>query len=346
MSAPVRIRRIALVTVIAVGLTAAIGAVVAVVASRQPPGPPPGPPPAAGFYLRDGRLYDANHHDFVMRGVGHVHSRYPEQTPGVLAAAKSMGANTVRLELSTGALARRSDPGDLAQVVSQCRQHRLICVLTAWDTTGWADRHGAIHQGEAVDYWLSVRQALVGQEKYVIVNIANEPYGLEKIDTWRQDTVESIRRLREGGFRHTLMVDAPDWGQDRSFTMRDNAAAVLRADPQHNTLFSIHMYGAFDQPSKVTDYLDRYVRSQLPVVVGEFSFAHLDGDVPEDTVMSAAQQRGIGYLGWSWSGNGGDVSYLDMVTDFEPEALTRWGKRIFHGPDGIAHTSQEASVYR
>ena len=35
-----------------------------------------------------------------------------------------------------------------------------------------------------------------------------------------------------------------------------------------------------------------------------------------------------------------------MVTDFEPEALTRWGKRIFHGPDGIAHTSQEASVYR
>ncbi len=231
-------------------------------------------------------------------------------------------------------------------MASQCREHRLICVFTAWDTTGWGDRHGAIHQSEAVDYWIGVREALDGLEQYVIINVANEPYGLERIHTWRQDTIDSIRRLRAAGIRHTLMIDAPDWGQDRSFTMRDNAAAVLRADPQRNIVFSIHMYGAFDEPRKVTDYLDRYVRHRLPLVIGEFGFAHLDGDVPEDTIMSAAESRGIGYLGWSWSGNGGEVSYLDMVSEFDPTMLTKWGQRIFHGPDGIQHTSREASIYQ
>ncbi|MGC9667550.1 hypothetical protein ACNTMW_13450 [Planosporangium sp. 12N6] len=34
------------------------------------------------------------------------------------------------------------------------------------------------------------------------------------------------------GFPHTLMVDAPDWGQELSFTMRDNAGVRAEAtDP-------------------------------------------------------------------------------------------------------------------
>ena len=45
--------------------------------------PPPDPPPAAGFYVRDGRLYDARHHDFVMRGVGHMSTAAtPSRHPG------------------------------------------------------------------------------------------------------------------------------------------------------------------------------------------------------------------------------------------------------------------------
>jgi mannan endo-1,4-beta-mannosidase len=140
-------------------------------------------------------------------------------------------------------------------------------------------------------------------------------------------------------------VDAPNWGQDWQFIMRDNAASVFATDPQKNTIFSIHMYGVFDTAAEITDYLGRFQTAGLPIVVGEFGFDHSDGNPDEDTIFAQAQSRGIGYLGWSWSGNGGGVEYLDMVTSFNPSALTTWGQRIFNGANGIKATSQEASVY-
>ena len=61
--------------------------------------------------------------------------------------------------------------------------------------------------------------------------------------------------------------------------------------------------------------------------------------------MATRQASGIGYLGWSWSGNGGGVEYLDMVTNFNPAQLTTWGQRIFNGANGIRATAREATIY-
>jgi mannan endo-1,4-beta-mannosidase len=141
------------------------------------------------------------------------------------------------------------------------------------------------------------------------------------------------------------MVDAPNWGQDWQFVMRDNAAAVFAADPRRNTIFSIHMYGVFDTAAEVTDYLGRFRTAGLPLVIGEFGDMHSDGDPDENAIMATAQQLGVGYLGWSWSGNGGGVEYLDLVTNFDGSALTSWGRRLFTGADGITSTSREAAVF-
>ncbi|WP_261991497.1 hypothetical protein [Streptomyces sp. OR43] len=32
---------------------------------------------------------------------------------------------------------------------------------------------------------------------------------------------------------------------------------------------------------------------------------------------ATAQSLGVGYIGWSWSGNGSGVAYLDMVNGFD-----------------------------
>ncbi|CAM5699368.1 hypothetical protein SALBM217S_00574 [Streptomyces griseoloalbus] len=114
--------------------------------------------------------------------------------------------------------------------------------------------------------------------------------------------------------------------------MRDNAASVFAADPDANTVFSIHMYGVFDTAAEVSDYLGRFVAAELPIVVGESGHDHSDGNPDEDAVLSVTRQLGIGYLGWSWSGNGGGVEYLDMVEDFDPDRMTGWGQRLFDGP--------------
>ncbi|MEV4478446.1 cellulase family glycosylhydrolase [Micromonospora coxensis] len=299
---------------------------------------------AAGFTVSGGKLYDANGTEFVMRGVNHAHTWYPQQTSS-FANIKALGANTVRVVLASGDRWTKNSAADVGNVISLCKANRLICVLEVHDTTGYGEQSGAITLDRAVDYWLSIASALQGQEKYVIVNIGNEPYGNQGYGTWATDTANAIKRLRANGISHTIMVDAPNWGQDWSFTMRDNAASVFNADPQKNTVFSIHMYGVFDTAAEVSDYLGRFRSAGLPIVVGEFGHNHSDGNPDEDAILSYSQANGIGYLGWSWSGNGGGVEYLDMAVNFDPNNLSSWGQRIFNGPNGIKQTAREASVF-
>ncbi|MCP3768366.1 cellulase family glycosylhydrolase [Streptomyces sp. MAR25Y5] len=297
-----------------------------------------------GFHVENGRLLEASGNDFVMRGVNHAHTWYADRI-GSLAHIKAKGANTVRVVLSSGDRWTANDAADVANVVAQCKQNRLICVLEVHDTTGYGEQSGAVTLSRAADYWIGVRSALTGQEDHVIVNIGNEPHGNTGYANWTADTKAAIQKLRDAGFDHTLMVDAPNWGQDWAFTMRDNAASVFAADPDANTVFSIHMYGVFDTAAEVSDYLGRFVSARLPIVVGEFGHDHSDGNPDEDAILAVTQQLGLGYLGWSWSGNGGGVEYLDMVTNFDPARLTSWGQRLFNGANGIAATSEEAEIY-
>lgn len=299
---------------------------------------------ATGFYIDNGRLYDANGNDFVMRGVNHAHTWYTHQTSS-LANIKNAGANTVRVVLSSGDRWTRNDASDVANVISLCKQNRLICMLEVHDTTGYGEEGAAASLDEAVDYWLSIQSVLTGEEAYVLINIGNEPYGNSGYQTWAADTSAAINRLRNAGFDHTIVVDAPNWGQDWTFTMRDNAASVFASDPDANTLFSIHMYGVFDTAVEIQNYLDTFVNAGLPIIVGEFGHNHSDGNPDEDTILAYTETLGLGYLGWSWSGNGGGVEYLDMVINFDPNNMSTWGDRLFNGPNGIVATAVEASVF-
>ncbi|WP_236244737.1 cellulase family glycosylhydrolase [Streptomyces sp. CC210A] len=298
-----------------------------------------------GFRVADGRLLDATGQDFVLRGVNHAHTWYPATTPRALADLKQLGANSARIVLSTGDRWTRNGAADVAAVVGQCKANKLVCVLEAHDTTGYGEQSGAVSLAAAVDYWLEIANAVKGQEKYVVINLGNEPHGNTGYTAWTRDTKDAIGRLRAAGFDHTLMVDAPNWGQDWSNTMRDHAPEVFAADPDRNTVFSIHMYGVYDTAAEVRSYLDSFVSRGLPVVVGEFGHDHSDGNPDEDAIMATARQLGVGYLGWSWSGNGGGVEYLDLATGFDASRLTPWGQRLFHGTDGIRETSREAGVY-
>ena len=81
-----------------------------------------------GFRVQNGRLLEANGNDFVMRGVNHAHTWYPDRISS-FAHIKAKGANTVRVVLANGDRWTRNDTADVANVVSQCKQNRLICVL-------------------------------------------------------------------------------------------------------------------------------------------------------------------------------------------------------------------------
>ncbi|MEV0786815.1 cellulase family glycosylhydrolase [Streptomyces sp. NPDC050423] len=303
----------------------------------------PTPAAATGLHISDGRLLEGNGNDFVMRGVNHAHAWYPSETQS-LADIKATGANTVRVVLSDGFRWSRNSPEDVAAVIAQCKANRLICVLEVHDTTGYGEDSAAGTLDHAADYWISLKDVLAGQEDYVVINIGNEPWGNTDPAGWTAPTTAAIQKLRAAGFAHTIMVDAPNWGQDWENVMRDNAQAIYDADSTGNLIFSIHMYSVYNTAEKVTDYLNAFVDAGLPLVIGEFGGpADQYGDPDEDTMMATAEQLELGYIAWSWSGNTDPV--LDLTIGFDPTRLSPWGERIFHGADGIAQTSREATVY-
>ncbi|GAA2953477.1 cellulase family glycosylhydrolase [Kitasatospora cinereorecta] len=304
---------------------------------------PAGAAAATGLHISDGRLLEGNGNDFVMRGVNHAHTWYPGETQS-LADIKATGANTVRVVLSDGHRWTRNGPAEVAGIVGQCKANRLICVLEVHDTTGYGEDAAAGTLDHAADYWISLRDVLTGEENYVVINIGNEPWGNTDPAGWTAPTTAAVQKLRAAGFEHTIMVDAPNWGQDWQGVMRANAQAVYDADTTGNLIFSIHMYSVYNTAAKVTEYLNSFVDAGLPLLIGEFGGpADQWGDPDEDTMMAVAEQLGLGYLAWSWSGNTDPV--LNLTIDFDPSRLSSWGERVFHGVNGIAQTSREATVY-
>ncbi|MFB7334855.1 cellulase family glycosylhydrolase [Streptomyces adustus] len=325
------------------GLTAVLGLVVLglfcpAVAQARSPGVL-----ATGLHIADGRLVEGNGNDFVMRGVNHAHTWYPSRTQS-LADVKALGANTVRVVLADGHRWSANSATDVANVVAQCKANRLICVLEVHDTTGYGEDSAAGTLDEAADYWIGLKSVLAGQENYIVINIGNEPWGNTDPAGWTAPTIAAVQKLRNAGFQHTIMVDAPNWGQDWQGVMRANAQSVYAADTTGNLIFSIHMYSVFDTAQEITDYLNTFVNAKLPVVIGEFGGpADQYGDPDEDTMMATAVQLKLGYLAWSWSGNTDPI--LDLALNFDPKQLSSWGQRIFNGVNGIAQTSKEATVY-
>jgi mannan endo-1,4-beta-mannosidase len=297
---------------------------------------------AVGLHVSGRNIVEANGQTFIMRGVSHEHTWFTNQT-SAFANIKSLGANSVRVVLSGGRWTADT-ASDVANVVSLCKQNRLICVLEDHDTTGYGEDGAAYSLDQAVNYWIGLKSVLTGQENYIVINIGNEPIGNTNPAQWTSATSAAIQKMRANGFEHLLMVDAPNWGQDWQFVMRDNAQTVLDADSQHNTVLSVHMYDVFNTASAITSYLDTFQSKGWPLVIGEFGWQATSSNVDDQTLMAQAVSRGIGYLGWSWAGNNDPV--LDMVTNWDPKQLTTWGQRVFNGTNGIKATAKEASIYR
>jgi mannan endo-1,4-beta-mannosidase len=296
---------------------------------------------ATGLHISGRNIVEANGSTFVMRGINHMHTWYAGQT-GSFADIKATGANTVRVVLSGGRWTANT-AADVTNVINLCKANKLICVLENHDTTGYGEDAAAYSLDQAVDYWIGLKSVLVGQENYVVVNIGNEPIGNTNPGQWTAATVAAIQKMRTNGFEHLLMIDAPNWGQDWQYTMRDNAQTVLDADTRDNTVLSIHMYAVFNTAASIRNYLDVFQNNNWPLVIGEFGWQFDSGQVDDQTLIAEAQARGIGYLGWSWAGNTDPI--LDMTNNFDAASLTTWGQRIVNGANGIRATSKEATIY-
>jgi len=279
-----------------------------------------------GWHVRGGKLLDGDGQVFQFRGVNVTHAWTPTRSMAELPAIAATGANGVRIALGAGCGGFRKTPADeVRALIARAKSLKLAIILEVHDATSLGSRPEACPQVRIVDYWKTIRDLLEGQERYVIVNIANEPRGGVDEQAWIGETIGAVKAMRAAGFRHLLMVDAPGWGQDGEHVMRDNAAKVMAADPLHQIIFSVHMYGSYDSEAKVTDYIARFRRAGLPLVVGEFGNVFRGTRIPVSTVVSDSITHASGYLAWSWAGNGGEDHNLDLVEKDDPTKPTPWG---------------------
>lgn len=294
-----------------------------------------------GFFVDGTTLYDANGKPFVMRGINHAHTWFKEEAETSFPAIAETGANTVRIVLSDGQQWEKDDIEEVKKVISLAEENNLVAVLEVHDALGTDDTAPLFH---TVDYWIEIKEALKGKEDTVILNIANEWYGSWEGEGWAEGYKQAITKLRDAGFKHTIMVDSAGWGQYPA-SIHEYGQEVFNADPLKNTMFSIHMYeysGGNEQTVK--NNIDGVLEQGLAVVVGEFGHRHSDGEVDEDTILSYSEEKNVGWMAWSWHGNSGGVEYLDLASDFEG-TLTEWGERIVNGPNGLKETSQLSSVF-
>jgi mannan endo-1,4-beta-mannosidase len=302
-------------------------------------------PLLGGINVRENHLLDAKGETLLLRGVNFPHAWYPARTRESLEASKTLGINAARMVLSNGKRWPLTSGTELSRLIQDCQELGLVAIVEVHDTTGMGEQEGAATLDEAVDYWLEHLEVLKGSESWVILNIANEPYGNgHPASAWVEGHQKAIRRLREAGLKHAIMVDAANWGQDWERITLTHAREVFSADPLANTLFSVHMYEVYPDRKSVESYLKGFKEQGLCLVVGEFADTHFGKPVAAADILELSSEYGVGYLGWSWTSNSSPLESLDLVRDWNPENLSDWGKLLFLHPQGIQATSRPASM--
>ncbi len=296
-----------------------------------------------GFYVSGTKLYDANGSEFIMRGVNHAHTWFKDKLEVSLDAIASTGANTVRIVLSNGVQWEKDSREGIENIIEQCKSRKLVTILEVHDATGYNDSESL---DKIADYWVEMKDALIGSEKYVILNIANEWYGDWGSSDWASAYCSAIPKIREAGIKNLIMVDSAGWGQYGK-SVAEKGREVFDSDPLGNTMFSIHMYGsAGGSKSSIKSNIDGVLEKDLCLCIGEFGYNHSDGDVDEAYIMEYCKEQGVGWLGWSWKGNGGGVEYLDIAKEWDGSVLSEdWGEPLINGENGIKETSQICSVF-
>ena len=296
-----------------------------------------------GFHVDGTRLLDANGNEFIMRGVNHAHAWFANYDVKALEGIAATGANSVRIVLSDGVEYNRDSASMVSALVTKCKSLNMIAILEVHDGTGSNDP--AMIE-EATAFWIEIKEALIGNEAYAILNIVNEWQGNYNRKDYEETYCKAVKELRDAGICNTILIDSSGWGQQPKSVV-ECGQNILSADPLSNTMFAIHMYGTAGKNAKtIKKNIDSVRDLNLCVCIGEFGFDHSDGDVDEDYIMQYCTEIGVGYLAWSWKGNGGGVEYLDMTKDWSGEELSpEWGEKVVNGEYGIRNTSLPCTVF-
>ncbi len=292
-----------------------------------------------GFFVADGKLYDASGSEFIPIGANTA-VYWQSETMGMKSFPdmKRAGANCARIISVTNNSANtwswQSNFSKQKACVKACVDNKLIPILEFHDVTcgnGYeADADGKFLK-KVVDYWCTPNLVTLCKdyEKYLIVNVANE-WGPTNVG-FRDGYKKAITAMRTAGIKNTILIDAGGCGQNPG-TLINYAQELLDFDPERNILFAIHFYGLWMTKEKskqswqfyVEDYLQQFKTKKIPVIVGEFGWTGAPDNFTlydPKKIITESNKHGIGWLFWAWNSNP-DETYYDIVANYTTGYLT------------------------
>ncbi len=321
---------------------------------------------STGFFTVNGKVYNGDGTEFIMRGVNQNHFWGNEAfNLKSIEGIANTPANCVRVVMSDQDWVSQSNtPAKKRMLVEKYIAKGIVPMVELHD--GTCEKEPFYIENMVESWTLPENVAWLNEyEEYVILNIANE-WGPGDTDAdwrvWRGTYKQAITDIRDAGINNMIVIDSPKCGQGPR-AMQVYGQELLDHDPQHNVVFSIHMYGWWRSKSRADEVdapnsdsppwlleweLQTMLDSGLPVIVGEFSWTEAES-VNYDTkeLIAFCEEHGIGWLAWSWNGNGNDV--LDMAKGWQYESdedLKPYGELIVNHPRyGWRATAVKATVF-
>lgn len=291
------------------------------------------------YYVQDGALYDSCGEQVILRGVNHP-TLYVDREGEALSEIAKTGANSVRLFwFATHGI----DIGESETAIAKAIDEQMIPILEMHDSTcEWS-------LDPIVEYWTSDDAvALIKRfEKHLIVNIANEA-SASSGSAFRSEYSAIVRAMREAGIHVPLMIDGSRCGRDYEVLL-SQGKALLDADPDHNLIFSAHLYDPMSSSALGSLYED-FADAKLAFVVGEFANRSPPGcgaALSYGALIEQAEAHGVGWLAWSWGNDdpgsawNTDCAEFDMTRTFAFDSLEGWGEEVaVSHPASIKNTSK------
>ena len=297
------------------------------------------------FSTRGTQLIDAVGQPFVVVGVNNPHAWFGERAYKALDDIAATRVNTVRIVWDTHGQAEQ-----LERIIQRCITLKMIPMVELHDVTGSSSGQRLL---DMVGYFTreDIKTVLKRHQRYLLINIANE-WGGHDVDTqhWLNSYTAAVAAMRKAGFTTTLVVDGPGWGQNIQ-PILESGGELITNDPLHNILFSVHMYGSWNDARDIVEKLTAAKKKGLPLIVGEFGYNSDDGrnnlrcQTDHRTIMATCRQLGYGFMPWSWTGNNKENAWLDIVDSRDWKTPTWWGHEVIDGEWGIRRTAIPAKVF-
>lgn len=290
--------------------------------------------------VRGRQVLDTCGQPFVVRGVESFIRPGTDVNGSMTEFVRQMtlsGANAIRLVPDVQALSVEQ----VEELIATATARGVVVFISPGDR-GWFTRPG-------------VKDMLDRHGKWIVLDVFQEPEYDDR-GRWLTEAVASVTGIRAAGYDQPITVMANQYGRDLPALLQEGAA-VVGADPRHNTIMGWQAYwgdgGGYQRlyGLSLPDGVREAARAPFPIQLGIDRIAdtaNLDDargqDEPMDypAVMSLAQETGVGWLWWEWGIQGGYDGNA-LTRDGTVTSLTDVGETVLNShPNGIRATAHKA----